>query len=170
MTTNRWRSAVLPVAVLTLIAALVSAVAMSDRIAAAIGGGDSASTADRSDGEPILISGSESVSVLGVVAAVADDSIRNTATGKTATLGAGAAPTTAPVVTPTTTTRRSAGVVSTTTSMAPTTTTPVSTTTPTTTATAPAAPPTTIAAAPTTTRAPGLDLCALPGVGDLLCG
>ena len=190
--TSQLPSAFAAVVVLTLVAALILAVAMSDRIALATGDRSGRfTTASLTHPEPILIDAVDGrPSVLGEAAAGAGASTTSAGGSGTGTgtgmpvpriqpgalsaergpiapAGAGsAAPSTSAGRTPPATTLGTTGPATTTGSTAPTTTVPASTTTPTTSATT-----TRIAATTTTTTRPqgGLGLCALPGVGFLLC-
>ena len=163
--TSRLPGAFAAVVVLTLVGALILAVAMSDRIAVAMSSqSDRPSTAGVALHAPILLSMVDGVGgpppVLGVATAGANDSMTPAGGADTARSDV-PAPRTQPGALPATTTR----------SVAPTTTAPATTTTPTTSVTTTrTATATTATTTTTTTRPPGgLDLCALPGVGFLLC-
>jgi hypothetical protein len=189
--TSQLPSAFATVVVLTLVAALILAVAMSDRIAVAIGDRSGRfNTASLTHPEPILIDTVDGPPfVLGAAVDVVSDSTTSAGGSRTARTGSpapriqpgalsaergpiapaeagSAAPSTSAGRTPPATTLPTTGPATTTGSTAPTTTVPVTTTTPTTSATT-----TRTATTTTTTTRPqrGLGLCAVPGVDLLLC-
>jgi hypothetical protein len=182
--------AFVPVLAVTLVAGLLLAVAMSDRIAAAISGrGGRLTTASAGRDVPILINGASGpLSVLGAVAAPAgaqtaapgggtstghtggSSSDTGTTTAAGASAGGSPPPSTTAAVS---TTVRGAAATTTTRPTAQSSTVPVPTTVSVTTTTPPGAPATSSVTTTTTTRPAQLggllDLCVLSGLGLPWC-